>query len=140
VLVHPVEQHSAQLMPFQEMTEVQDRRLIGCRLTPKIDAHEPAHGERLIQRFLRRRVRQVEPVLQEVQPQHPFQADRRAVIADFWVENGSTSAHSLRHGTTCSISATNAARPVTLPRFSKLAVAKVSCRISANSAVAARLL
>lgn len=45
-------------------------------LAPQIDAHKAAHGAQLIQRFFYRRIREVEPVLEKVDPQHPFDADR----------------------------------------------------------------
>jgi hypothetical protein len=73
-------------MPFQQMAELQDRGLVGLRLTTKIDADELAHRQRFIQCFLGRRIRQVEPVLQEIQPQHAFQADRRTAVAVLRVE------------------------------------------------------
>jgi hypothetical protein len=56
-----------QVVPFQQMTEVQDRRLVRNPLAPEIDADELAHGDRVIQRLLGGRTRQVEPMLQEVQ-------------------------------------------------------------------------
>ncbi len=76
----------AQIVPLQQVTEVQDRRLVRHRLATEVDADEPPHGQRVIQRLLRRRVRQIEPVLQEVHPQHPLQPDRRAAVAGLGVE------------------------------------------------------
>src|SRR6478672_7927215 len=63
------------------MTEVEDCRLVRHSLTPKINADEMAHGNRIIQRLLSRRIRQVEPVLQKVQSQRSLQPDRRAAVS-----------------------------------------------------------
>ena len=57
------------MVPFQQVTEVQDRRLVRHRLAAKVNANKAAHRNRLIQRLLRRRIRQIEPLLQKVQPQ-----------------------------------------------------------------------
>src|SRR5690348_17236501 len=114
------------------MTEVQDSRLVRHPLTPKINADELAHGDRVIQRLLGGRVRQVEPCVDG-----PSRSRRIAKIGEGSIAVmcpalmcGGMTAHSSRHGTTCSISARNAARRVCLPCLSKPAVAKVSCRIS----------
>ena len=58
----------------------------------EVDADEPPHRQRIVQRFLRARVGQVEPVLQEVQPQHHFKLLRRPTIAGSWVERFNDSA------------------------------------------------
>src|SRR4051794_11691385 len=58
----------------------------GTGSAAEIVADEPAHRQRVIQRLFRRWVGQVEPVLQEVQPQHSFQANRRPAVASSWVE------------------------------------------------------
>src|SRR3954464_14328892 len=86
VLVHAIEQRLAEVMALQQVAEVEDRGFVGHRLAAEVDADEPAHRQRVIQRLFRRWVGQVEPVLQEVQPQHSFQANRRPAVASSWVE------------------------------------------------------
>ena len=66
----------AQLMGFQQMPKLTARRLVGSRLTPQITPHKLPHGARVIQRFLHRRIRQVEPLLQTMEPQHALDPHR----------------------------------------------------------------
>jgi hypothetical protein len=63
------------------MAEAENRALVGNRFTSQVDPRESAHRARLIQRFFRAGVGQVEPVLQEIDAQYPLQPDRRASIA-----------------------------------------------------------
>src|SRR5262249_21950981 len=48
---------------------------------PEIDPDEIAHCPRIVERFLDRRVRQVEPLLQKVYSQHPLDPDWRTAVA-----------------------------------------------------------
>jgi len=68
----------AQIMRFEQMSELADRGLVRCGFTPMVDADEAPHGARVIQGFFHRRIGQIEPVLQKVDAQHAFQADRGA--------------------------------------------------------------
>jgi hypothetical protein len=49
--------------------------------TTQIDAYEAAQAAAVVQRLFASEVGQIEPVLNEVNPQHPFQTNRRAAIA-----------------------------------------------------------
>jgi len=51
IRVHPRQQLLAELVPLQQMTELADRRLIRSRLLAQIDAREPAHRFRVVQRL-----------------------------------------------------------------------------------------
>ena len=84
VVVHRRQQHLAELVLLQQVPELADRRLVRRAFHAQIDADEAAHRDGVVQRFLDCRVRQVEPQLQEVDPQHPLQRNRRttAVLAD----------------------------------------------------------
>lgn len=84
VAVDRCQQRLAKLVALQQMAELAHRGLVRNAFHPKVDAGEAAHRQGVVQRFLHRRVRQVEPQLQEVDPQHPLHRDRRppAVIAD----------------------------------------------------------
>jgi hypothetical protein len=81
MLVHRRQQHLAELVPFQQVSKLAHRGLIRRPFDPQINADETAHRDRVVQRFLNRRIRQVEPQLQEVDPQHPLQRDRRSATA-----------------------------------------------------------
>ena len=52
--------------------------LVRCWLAAQIDPNEATHRGAVIQRIFHRRVRQVEPDLQKINPQHPVNANRRA--------------------------------------------------------------
>src|SRR5207244_11673115 len=62
------------------------RRLVGHRLTSEVDADKLPHRRRIVKRLLRRRVRQIEPLLQEIDPQHPLDPDRWPAIARLRIE------------------------------------------------------
>ncbi len=68
----------AKIMRLQKMQETADGRLIGHRLAAKINADKTPHRQRVVQRLFCSRVRQVEPLLQAVNPQHSLDAKRPA--------------------------------------------------------------
>src|SRR5215469_17691768 len=68
------------------MAEAAHRRLVRHRLAAQIDADKTAHRRRIVERLLHRRVRQVEPLLQEVDAQHPLGPNRRAAIARLGID------------------------------------------------------
>jgi hypothetical protein len=78
VAVDRAQDRLAQRVRFQQVAELADRGLVGGRFSAQIDTDKLAHGARVVQRLFHRRVRQVEPVLQEMDAQHPLQSDGRA--------------------------------------------------------------
>lgn len=76
-LSHQREQSAPQMVAFQEMTELAQGGLIRHGSPAQVDHDKPAHRLRVVERFLRRRIRQVEPVLQKVNAQQAFHVDRR---------------------------------------------------------------
>ena len=56
-----------QLVRFQQMPKLADRRLIRDRFATQINAHKLPHGARVIQRVLHGRIREIEPLLQTVE-------------------------------------------------------------------------
>ncbi len=69
--------HMTQIpVAVRKMPETADRRLAGHRFAPQINAGKPPHRQRIVQRLFSSRVRQVEPLLQAVNPQHPLQTKR----------------------------------------------------------------
>src|ERR1022692_1250213 len=60
------------------MAELAYRSLVWHRLVTQIDAHEAAHHRRVVQRLFHPRGRQVEPLLQKVNAQHPLHTQSKA--------------------------------------------------------------
>jgi len=81
VLAHRLEHALGQTVLLQQMAELAHRRLVRGRLAPQVDAHEPAHRCRVVQRFFHRRVRQRVPLLQEVNAQHALESHHRPTAA-----------------------------------------------------------
>ena len=77
-------QSPAQIVLLKQMAETAHRRLVGYRFAAEIDPDEITHRHRIVERLLHRRVRQVEPVLQEIDAQRPL--DPRAAIAWLRIE------------------------------------------------------
>ena len=86
VLMHGLEQPTAEIVALQQMAEVADGRLVGHRLTAEIDADEAAHRMEVVERLLRTGIGQVESLLQEVDAQHPLQPHRPTPVASLGVE------------------------------------------------------
>jgi hypothetical protein len=66
----------AQITPFNQITELAQRGLVGRCLAAEIDANKITPRNRTIKRLLCRRVRMAEPALKEIHPQHPLQTNR----------------------------------------------------------------
>ena len=80
ILIHRVQHRPAQFVFLQQVTEPQNGALVRRRRSPQVDAHKPPQGGRFIQRILRPRVAQIEPLLQKVHPQHDLQSHRRPSV------------------------------------------------------------
>ena len=70
VAVDLLEELLAGMMLLEERAELQDGGLIRHRLLAEIYADEPAHGDRLVQGLLGPRIGEIEPLLEESDPQH----------------------------------------------------------------------
>ena len=68
-------------MLFEQMPELEDRRLAGHRVIGQIQPGKATHRLDLVQRIFHRRVRQAVPLLHEVDPQHRRQRHRRTTTA-----------------------------------------------------------
>jgi hypothetical protein len=88
-------------------------RLVRHQLAAEVDPDKTAHRHRLIQRLFYRWVRQVEPVLQKIDTQNPFDPNRRTAIAGLGIERLDQPVQR-RHGTTRAISDRNTAHRVVL--------------------------
>ena len=67
------------------MAKLQQRCRIGHRLATQVDAHKVAHRLTVIDRILKRLVRQPIPLRQEIHPQHPLDPNRRSPSATFGI-------------------------------------------------------
>jgi hypothetical protein len=114
VPLHLVKRPPPRIMLLKQMAKARYRRLVRHWLAAEIDTGKVAHRRGIVKRLLHLRVRQVEPVPQEIDPPHPRDPNRRAAITRLRIEwlNGSINAYSAAYGTTRSISARNAARRV----------------------------
>ena len=81
VLANQDKEFFTQVVGFQQMAEIENGRLVRDRLSPQVNTDETAHGTRIVQRFFKRRIRQIEPMLQEMDTKHPFQSDGRRLAA-----------------------------------------------------------
>lgn len=68
--IHGLEERRPEPMRFQQMPEPTDRGFVGNRFPPQVNADERTHGQRVVQGLLDRRIGEVEPLLQEIDPEH----------------------------------------------------------------------
>lgn len=71
--------HRVQFLVHQQPAELQQRRGVGHRLAPLVDAGKAAKHLVVIDRVLQRLVGEPEPLLEKVHPPHPLQADGRTL-------------------------------------------------------------
>jgi hypothetical protein len=81
MLRHVLENARRKIMRLQKMPETADRGFVRCRFGAKINARKGTQRRRSIKHFFRRRIREIEPVLQKMNAQPPLQRKRRAAIA-----------------------------------------------------------
>jgi hypothetical protein len=62
---------------FQQMTELQQGGCIRALFLQEVDSYEVPHGVAVVDRILEAFVRQVEPDLKQVHPEHDFDSARR---------------------------------------------------------------
>jgi hypothetical protein len=81
-----IEQYFGQFVLLQPMAEVQHRRRLRNRRYRQVDPSKAAQGLAIVERVFQCLVGQPVPLLQKVEPQHPFQPDRRPAALAFWVK------------------------------------------------------
>src|SRR6516165_5296852 len=81
-----IEKLPTQIVLFEQMAEATHRGLVRHRFATQIDADKTPHRQRIIERLLHRRVRQIEPLLQKIDAQHPFHPDRWTAIARLGID------------------------------------------------------
>jgi hypothetical protein len=72
-----------QVVPFQQVPELQKRRRIRHPFGAQVDAHKQPHRLAVVDRVLQRFVGQSIPLLQKIHPQHPFHPLRRTAPRAF---------------------------------------------------------
>jgi len=78
MIIDRFQHHLAEPIILNQMAELADRRVVWRRLIAKINVDEIPHHGAVIKAIMGLRVRHVEPLLQEVDAQHPFDPNRRA--------------------------------------------------------------
>jgi len=73
-------------MGLEKMAELADGGLVGNRFVSEVDSDEAPHGFHVVKGFFRCRITEVEPALQEMDSEHPFQTDGRTAFTCLWVE------------------------------------------------------
>jgi hypothetical protein len=71
---------------LEKMAELTNGGLVGDRFVSEVDPDEASHGFHVVQGFFRGRITEVEPALQEMDPEHPLQPDGRTAFACLGVE------------------------------------------------------
>ena len=84
VAVDLLEELPAEMVLLEQMTELQDGGLIRHRFPAEIYADEPAHGDRFVQGLLGPRIGGVEPLLEEIDPQHTLKPPPAAYRSRPW--------------------------------------------------------
>ena len=74
VTVDLLEELLTQVVLPEGMAELQDGRFIRHRLRPKIDTDKAAHGLKIVQCLFRPRIREIEPLLEEIDAQHALKS------------------------------------------------------------------
>ena len=80
VVVDLLEEFLAEIVLLEEMAELQDGGLIGHRFPTEINADEPTHGLGAVQGLLGPGIGEIEPLLEESDPQHTLEPHRRPAV------------------------------------------------------------
>jgi len=76
-----IEDRLSQPMALQQVAKAQNRALIRHHLVAQLHPRETPHRFAIVNRIFRLRVRQIEPLLQEVNPQHLLHSQRLSSVA-----------------------------------------------------------
>ena len=84
ILIDQMKQLIAQVVAFHHVAKLADRGFIRRTFLTQIDAYEVPHGARIVQGFLGCWVGEIEPMLKEINAQHPLHPDR-PTAGTLWV-------------------------------------------------------
>ena len=76
----------AEAVGLEKMAELADSGFVRDRFVSEVDPDEAPQRFHVVEGFFRPRVTEVEPALQEMDPEHPFQTYRGTAFACLWVE------------------------------------------------------
>jgi len=79
--VYSLQHQTAQIVLLQQMAEAADGCLVRRRSHAQVYTHEPPQRGRFVQRLFHPGIRQVEPLLNKVRPQHDREAHRLPSVA-----------------------------------------------------------
>src|SRR5258705_2419838 len=82
---HRIEDAMGQPVLLQQVAEAQNRTLVRHHLVAQLNPRETPHRLAVVDRLFGLWVRQIEPLLQEINPQHLLQSQRLATLAGFGV-------------------------------------------------------
>src|SRR3984893_8510550 len=82
---HRIEDGLGQPVLLQQVAEAQNRTLVRHHLVAQLNPRETPHRLAVVDRIFGLWVRQIEPLLQEINPQHLLQSQRLATLAGFGV-------------------------------------------------------
>src|ERR1700682_5143322 len=82
---HRIEDGMGQPVLLQQVAEAQNRTLVRHHLVAQLNPPKTPHRLAVVDRIFGLWVRQIEPLLQEVNPQHLLQSQRLATLAGFGV-------------------------------------------------------
>src|ERR1700687_5493441 len=82
---HLIEDGMGQPVLLQQVAEAQNRTLVRHHLVAQLNPRETPHRLAVVDRIFGLWVRQIEPLLQEINPQHLLQSQRLATLAGFGV-------------------------------------------------------
>lgn len=77
MLVDLAQNRKSQVVTLEQVAELADRRLVRDGGFAKVDPGKGAHRNHIVERFFDRGIAEVEPLLEEVDPQHPLERNRR---------------------------------------------------------------
>src|SRR5690606_18581701 len=112
--VHGFQRIGCNAVLLQQMTKIQDRRLVGDVAPSQREFGKVAYRGAVVERLFHGRIREVEPLPHEVAAQHDLQRVGPVPVARLRVVWDSTSSAKTFQGTARTISARNSSRLVTL--------------------------
>ena len=75
-----LEELLTEVVLLEQMTELQNGRFIRHRFPVEVDTHEPTHGDRFVQGFFRSGIGEIEPLLEEINPEHALKPHRGSAV------------------------------------------------------------
>ena len=84
-VAHGGEDGGGEVVLLQEVAEPQDRGLVGDHVLAQLDARKPPHRLAVVDGVFGLGIREIEPLLEEVDPQHLLEPQRLAPLPGLWI-------------------------------------------------------